>query len=95
MYIKYAVYGFILSATVASAFNPYHKPAVPAPKAGSVGGATRKEWKPLKAPRDAMPFQPVDLEQWKPLNEMHIKRVPIAVCISEGLWTMETEAGVT
>lgn len=85
MYIKYVVYGLVLSATVASAFNPYHKPAVSAPKVGSVGGTTQnlKEWKPLKAPRDAEPFQPVeekpvDLEQMRPLSEMHIKRVPTA-----------------
>jgi len=91
MYIKYAVHGLVLSATVASAFNPYHRPAVSVPKVGNVGGTTPnvKEWKPLKAPRDAKPFQPVeekpvDLEQMKPLSEMHIKKVPRAVCISEG-----------
>ncbi|KAF8418591.1 aspartic peptidase domain-containing protein [Tirmania nivea] len=85
MYIKYAVHGLVLSATVASAFYPYHRPVVSVPKVGSVRGATQnlKEWKPLKAPRDAKPFQPVeekpvDLEQMKPLSEMYIKRVPIA-----------------
>ena len=91
MYIRYAVHGLVLSATVASAFNPYHKPAVSVPKVASVRGTTQnlKEWRPLKAPRDAKPFQlveekPVDLEQMKPLSEMHIKKVPIEVCISEG-----------
>lgn len=85
MYIKYVVHGLILSATVASAFNPYHKPVVSVPKVGSVGGTAQnvKEWKPLKAPRDATSFQPVeekpvDLEQMKPLSEMRIKKVPRA-----------------
>lgn len=86
MYIKYAVHGLVLSAAVASAFNPYHKPAVSVPKVGGVGGTTHKEWKPLKAPRDAKQFQPVDLEQMKLLKKMHFRRIPIAVCISEGPW---------
>jgi len=82
MYVKYAVHGLILSATVASAFNPYHKPDVSVPKVGSVGGS-HKEWKSVKAPRNAEPFQPVrekpvELDQMKPLKEMHVKRIPRA-----------------
>lgn len=83
MYIKHAVHGLILSATVASAFYPYHKPDVSVPKVGSVGETNPKEWRPLKVPRDAKPFQPVvekpgNLEQMKPVKEMHIKRIPRA-----------------
>ncbi|KAF8431037.1 aspartic peptidase domain-containing protein [Terfezia claveryi] len=85
MYIKYVVHGLVLSATVASAFNPYNKPVSSVPKVGSVGETAQnvKQWKPLKAPRDAISFQPVeekpvDFEQMKPLSEMHIKKVPRA-----------------
>lgn len=95
MYIKYAVHGLLLWATVTSAFNPYVKPDKSKPKIGSVGGS-HKVWKPLKAPRDAKPFlpveeKPVDMKKMKPMKELQLKKIPRAVCYPRNLASTQTQ----
>ncbi|KAF8475037.1 aspartic peptidase domain-containing protein [Kalaharituber pfeilii] len=80
MYFKHAIHGLALSTAIVSAFNPYHVPTPNKLPSGRIKEVDRHEWKPLKVPRDAKPFQPVghsvDIQKFHPVKEMKIKKIP-------------------